>query len=73
MTNDNGASFDLQFEYDLSVCPFCGSTNFDDYKDESGDDLHTMTFRWKCLDCNNEWHEEWKFNRRIEMNEDGAL
>ena len=58
-------SFDPEYKNNLSMCPFCGSTNFDDYKDESGDDLHYMTFRWNCLDCQNEWYEEWNFGRRF--------
>jgi predicted nucleic-acid-binding Zn-ribbon protein len=62
-------SFDPEYKNNLSMCPFCGSNNFDNPKDESADDLHYMTFRWKCLDCHNEWYEEWNFNRRFYVND----
>lgn len=62
-------NFNPAYRNRLTLCPFCGSNSFGDEQDESGDDLHYRTFRMHCDECDNEWYEEWKFTRRIELNE----
>lgn len=65
----NPTEFDPEYENVLSGCPFCGSGNFGDEKDESNGDLRLRTFKWNCLDCGNEWYEEFVYVRRYPTSE----
>lgn len=57
--------FNPTFENKLSVCPYCGSNNFGDEIDVSNGDLRLRIFQWNCLDCKNEWYEEYVFVKRF--------